>query len=117
MVALLLVAQNGTSVSAAIVSGPVTALFVGTNVVSVVNGVAAFTNLGIDTDGTYTIEFTHSGGLTPATSAAVIVSTGGGGGGAGGGSDGGGGCVAAGSTMPLALLALLAWSRRRRRTA
>ncbi|MCC7509872.1 MAG: hypothetical protein IT464_10890 [Planctomycetes bacterium] len=114
----VLVPQNGTTVSAAIVSGPVTALFVGANVVNVVNGVAAFTNLGIDTAGTYTIEFTHSGGLTPATSAAVIVSTGGGGGGGGGsgGSDGGG-CVAAGSTMPLALLALLAWSRRRRRTA
>ncbi len=103
----ILVPQNGTTVSAAIVSGPLTALFVGASVANVVNGVAAFTNLGIDTAGTYTIEFTHSGGLTPATSTAVTVSTGGGGGGGGGGgSSDGGGCSVGAVSSPLWLLLL-----------
>lgn len=118
----ILVPENGTLVSAAIASGPPTALFVGSNVVNVVNGVAQYTNLGIDTAGTYTLEFTHSGGLTPATSASVVVgTTGGGGGGGGGGSSGGGGggCSATGATGMFVLIgaaAALALAMRRRKT-
>lgn len=70
--------DNSTQVTVAIVggSGAAGAVLSGTLSLTVVNGVAAFTDLAIDLVGTgYQLSFTAAPALTPANSAAFDVST------------------------------------------
>src|SRR5690606_16337472 len=69
----LVASDNTTTVTAVIASGPSGALLLGTDVQTASSGIASFTGLGIDTQGTFTLQFVGSVGGN-VTSAPISVS-------------------------------------------